>query len=85
MVVVFEGTPEEYKAMLKGLMKEVIEEQNSKKVSPLTKVKACDQLGISFNTLVKIMKKMKLDLIFPSDIDRILLKYPKYIKKSVRA
>ena len=85
MVVVFEGSPEEYKAMLKGLMKEVIEENNSKKVSPLTKVEACEQLGITYNTLVSIMAEMKLDVIFPADIDRILLKYPKYIKKSVRA
>lgn len=85
MVVVFDGTPEEYKAMLKGLMKEVIQENDSKKVAPLTKVEACEQLGISFNTLTKILREMKIDTIFPADIDRILLKYPKYIKKSIRA
>lgn len=85
MVVVFDGTPEEYKAMLKGLMKEVIQENDSKKVTPLSKVEACEQLGISFNTLTKILREMKIDTIFPSDIDRILFKYPKYIKKSIRA
>lgn len=85
MVIVFDGTPEEYKAMLKETIKEVIQENDSKKVSPLTKVQACEQLGISFNTLSKILKEMKIDNIFPSDIDRILLKYPKYIKKSIRA
>lgn len=85
MIIVFDGTPEEYKAMLKETIKEVIQENDSKKVTPLTKVQACEQLGISFNTLSKILKEMKLDNIFPSDIDRILFKYPKYIKKSIRA
>ena len=85
MVVVFEGTPEEYKAMLKETIKEVIQENDNKKVAPLSKVEACERLGISFNTLTKILREMKIDTIFPSDIDRILLKYPKYIKKSIRA
>lgn len=85
MVVVFDGTPEEYWGRIKDTIREVIQENDSKKVAPLTKVEACEQLGISFNTLTKILREMKIDTIFPADIDRILLKYPKYIKKSIRA
>jgi len=84
-VVFIDGTRAEFTSLLKETIKEVIQENNSKKVAPLSKVEACDRLGISFNTLTKILREMKIDTIFPADIDRILLKYPKYIKKSVRA
>lgn len=56
--------------------------REAKKVSPLSKTQACEQLGITYKTLIKIMEGMKLEKIFPSDIDRILLKHPKYIKKA---
>jgi len=84
MIVVFEGTQEQYKDMLKGVIKEVLDENDSKKVSPLSKTQACEQLGITYKTLIKIMEGMKLETIFPSDIDRILLKYPKFIKKAMK-
>lgn len=84
-VIFANGTREDFTSLLRQTIKEVIDESESKKVSPLTKVQACEQLGVSFNTLKKIMSEMRIENIFPSDIDRILLKYPKYIKKSIRA
>ncbi|MDD4972603.1 MAG: hypothetical protein PHT07_24490 [Paludibacter sp.] len=85
MVVVFEGTPEEYWQKFAEVVDQRIQANDAKKVKPLSKTEACEQLGISYKTLVKIMTEMKIDIIFPADIDRILLKYPKYIKKSIRA
>ena len=84
MIIIYEGTEEEYWNKLKGLIKEVIQENDSKKSAPMMLKDVCDQLGITYTTLNKIRKEMHLDSIYPSDIDRILLKYPKYIKKSVR-
>ena len=85
MVVVFEGPPEQFWDKIGEIIDQRIKANEAKKVAPLSKVEACDRLGISFNTLTKILREMKIDIIFPADIDRILLKYPKYIKKSVRA
>lgn len=67
---------------MKQKVKEVINANESRKVSPLSKVEACNQLGISFPTLKRVCKEMNLTDIYQSDINRILLKYPKYINKS---
>lgn len=56
--------------------------RESKKVSPLTMVEACRTLGISFPTLQKVKAEMNLTDIYQSDINRILLRYPKYLKKA---
>lgn len=86
MMVVYEGTPDEYRQMLKEVMKEVIQENESKRVSPLTYTEACNQLGITNKTLMKVRKEMNItDNIYQSDILRILAKYPKYIKKAKAA
>jgi len=82
MIVVFEGSEQDFWTKIGEVVKEVIMANDSKKVSPLSKVEACDQLGISFPTLQKVSKEMNLIDIYPSDINRILLKYPKYINKS---
>lgn len=82
MLVIFEGTQEEYWNKIAEVVDQRIQASASKKVSPLTKTEACEQLGISYNTLVKVMSEMKLTDIYPSDINRILIKYPKYIKKA---
>jgi len=82
MIVVYEGTPEDFWAEMKGIIKEVIDEMDSKKVSPLSKTEAGLRLGITYKTLMKVMAEMNLTDIYPSDINRILLKYPKYISKS---
>lgn len=83
MVIVYDGTPDEYRQMLKDVIKEVIQENESKKVSPLTYTEACNQLGITNKTLKKVRIEMNItDNIYQSDILRILVKYPKYIKKA---
>lgn len=82
MVVVFDGSEQEFWSKMKEIFKEVIEETEAKRVAPLSKAEACRQLGISFPTLQRVCKEMNLSDIFPSDINRILLKYPKYINKS---
>ena len=53
-----------------------------KKVSPLTYNEACNQLGITNKTLMKVRTEMNLTDIYQSDINRILIRYPKYIKKA---
>lgn len=84
MIVVFEGTPEEYRAMLKEIMQEVVNENNARKVSPLSITEVGEQLGLTYKTVRKVMVEMKLTEVYQSDINRILVKYPKYIKKSKR-
>lgn len=81
-VVFINGTREEFGSFMKQIVKDVISESEARKVSPLSKVEACNQLGITYNTLMKVMKEMNLTDIYQSDISRILLKYPKYINKS---
>ena len=80
-VIFINGTREDFWSQMKEIVKEVISETEAKKVAPLTKVEACNQLGISFPTLQRICKEMNLTDIYQSDISRILLKYPKYITK----
>lgn len=82
MIIVFEGTEQDFWTKLRGEVQEVIDANNSKNVSPLSKVEACSLLGISFPTLQRVCKQMNLKEIYRSDINRILLKYPKYINKS---
>lgn len=82
MIVVYEGTPEDFWTKIGEVVEKVINANESRKVSPLSKVEACNQLGISFPTLQRVCKEMNLTDIYPSDINRILLKYPKYINKS---
>jgi hypothetical protein len=81
-VIFVNGTREEFWSTMKEIVREVIDESEAKRVAPLSKVEACNQLGISFPTLQRICKEMNLTDIYPSDISRILLKYPKYINKS---
>lgn len=82
MIVVFEGTEQDFWTKIGEVVEKVINANESRKVSPLSKVEACNQLGISFPTLQRVCKEMNLTDIYPSDISRILLKYPKYINKS---
>ena len=82
MVVVFDGTEQEFWDKIYETVKKAITDTESAKVAPLSKAEACRQLGISFPTLQRVCKEMNLTDIYPSDINRILLKYPKYINKS---
>lgn len=81
-VVFINGTREDFWSKMKEIVKEVISDNESRKVSPLSKVEACKQLGITYKTLMKVKNEMNLTDIYPSDINRILFKYPKYINKS---
>ena len=82
MIVVFDGTEQEFWSKIGEVVEKVINVNESRKVAPLSKIEACRKLGISRPTLNKICKEMNLTDIYPSDINRILLKYPKYITKS---
>ena len=82
MIILYEGTEQDFWAKMTEVVEKAINAHESKKVAPLSKVEACAQLGISFPTLQRISKEMGLTDIYPSDINRILLKYPKYIKKA---
>ena len=85
MIVVFEGTQEEYWNKMAEIVDQRIQAASAKKVAPMKYIEVCEELGITDKTLKKIRQEMKLDVIFPADLDRILLKYPKYIKKAKRA
>ena len=76
---------EDFRSMLRESIREEITANDSKKVAPMSKSEACRQLGITNKTLSKILKEMNLDDVFPSDINRILIKYPKYIRKAITA
>ena len=76
---------EDFRSMLRESIREEITANDSKKVAPMSKSEACRQLGITNKTLSKILKEMNLADVLPSDINRILFKYPKYIRKAITA
>jgi hypothetical protein len=84
--IILEGlTLEDFQSILRESIREEITANDSKKVAPMSKTEACRQLGITNKTLSKILKEMNLTDVFPSDINRILFKYPKYIRKAITA
>ncbi len=84
--IILDGlTMEDFRSMLRETIREEITANDSKKVAPMSKTEACRQLGITNKTLSKILKEMNLSDVFPSDINRILFKYPKYIRKAITA
>ena len=84
--IILEGLSlEDFRSMLRESIREEITANDSKKVAPMSKTEACRQLGITNKTLSKILKEMNLTDVFPSDINRILFKYPKYIRKAITA
>jgi len=84
--IILEGlTLEDFRSILRESIREEITANDSKKVAPMSKTEACRQLGITNKTLSKILKEMNLTDVFPSDINRILFKYPKYIRKAITA
>jgi len=84
--IILEGLSlEDFQSMLRELIREEITANDSKKVAPMSKTEACRQLGITNKTLSKVLKEMNLVDVFPSDINRILFKYPKYIRKAITA
>ena len=84
--IILEGlTLEDFRIILRETVREEIAANDNKKVAPMTKSEACRQLGITNKTLQKILAEMNIAEVFPSDINRILFKYPKYIRKAITA
>lgn len=84
--IILEGLSlEDFQSILRETVREEITANDSKKVAPMSKTEAGRQLGITNKTLGKILKEMNLSEVFPSDINRILFKYPKYIRKAITA
>ncbi|HAQ20858.1 MAG TPA: hypothetical protein DCR40_16745 [Prolixibacteraceae bacterium] len=84
--IILEGlTLEDFQSILRETVREEITANDSKKVAPMSKTEAGRQLGITNKTLSKILKEMNISEVFPSDINRILFKYPKYIRKAITA
>lgn len=73
---------EDLQSMIRETVKEELSANDSKRAAPLSKTEACRQLGITDKTLRKILQEMNLSEVFPSDINRILFKYPKYMRKA---
>ena len=83
--IILEGiTLDDFKSLLQESFRAEISAIESKKVAPMTKTEACRRIGITNKTLQKILSEMNLKDVYPSDINRILLKYPKFIKKAAK-
>ena len=83
--IILEGiTLDDFKSLLQESFREEISANESKKVAPMTKTEACRRIGITNKTLQKILGEMNMKDVYPSDINRILLKYPKFIKKAAK-
>jgi len=83
--IILEGiTLDDFKNLLQESFRAEISANESKKVAPMTKTEACRRIGITNKTLQKILGEMNLKDVYPSDINRILLKYPKFIKKAAK-
>ncbi|MDP3641780.1 MAG: hypothetical protein Q8S54_01175 [Bacteroidota bacterium] len=83
--IILEGiTLEDFQSLLRESFRAEISANESKKIAPMTKTEACRRIGITNKTLQKILSEMNLKDVYPSDINRILLKYPKFIKKAAK-
>jgi len=83
--IILEGiTLDDFKSLLQESFRAEISANESKKVAPMTKTEACRRIGITNKTLQKILSELNLKDVYPSDINRILLKYPKFIKKAAK-
>ena len=84
-IIILQGiTLEQFREELKAIVRAEIAQNEGRKASPMTYQEACRQLGITNKTLMKVRTEMNLTEIYPSDINLILLKYPKYNKKAIR-
>ena len=83
--IILEGiTLDDFKSLLQESFRAEISANESKKIAPMTKTEACRRIGITNKTLQKILGEMNLKDVYPSDIGRILIKYPKFIKKAAK-
>ena len=82
--IILEGISlEDFQSLLRASFRAEITANESKLKSPLTKTEACRRLGITSKTLQKVLGEMNIIDVYSTDINRILHKYPKYIKKAV--
>lgn len=82
--IILEGiTLEDFQSLLRESFRAEISANDSKMNAPLTKTEACRRLGITSKTLQKILVEMNINDVYSSDIKRILLRYPKFIKKAL--
>lgn len=83
--IILEGiTLDDFKSLLQESFRAEISASENKKIAPMTKTEACRRIGITNKTLHKILCEMNLKEVYSSDINRILLKYPKFIKKAAK-
>ena len=81
--IIIQGiTLDDFLNKIKETVRAEIAVNEEKKVCVLTKSEAGRQLGLNYRTLQKVMDEMKLTELYPSDLDRILDKYPKYVRKA---
>jgi len=81
--IILQGiTLDEFQAMLKETVRGEITAIDNEKAHPLTKVEACDKLGITYKTLVKAMERTGLSEVYPSDLDRLRLKCPELFRRA---
>ncbi len=81
--IIIQGiTLDDFLNKIKETVRAEIAVNEEKRVTVLSKSEAGRQLGINYRTLQKVMDEMKLTELYPSDLDRILAKYPKYVRKA---
>ena len=81
--IILQGiTLDEFMNRIKETVRAELEGNDEKKVAVISKSEAGRQLGLNYRTLQKVMDEMKLTELYPSDLDRILAKYPKYVRKA---
>ena len=71
-MIILQGiTMDEFREIMKADIRQEIRNNESQKANPLSKTEACDQLGISYKTLVKAMERTGLKAIYPADLEKI--------------
>ena len=78
MLIVYQGTEQDFWSRLREEVRNEITKAESKRLVPIEKKEACRLLGISYPTLKDRMTKEGIEVIYASDIERLNLKYPKF-------
>lgn len=73
---------DEFLDKIKETVRAEIAINEEKKVTVINKSEAGRLLGINYRTLQKVLDEMNIKDIYPSDLERILAKYPKYVRKA---
>lgn len=81
MIIIYEGTEQDFWSKLREEVRNEITKAESKRLVPIEKKEACRLLGISYPSLKDRMIKENMEIIYASDIERLNLKYPKYSRR----